>query len=40
MCAHNAKRDEFILKEETLVTESGGTAVWNPLSGKMLPVVN
>jgi len=40
MCAHNAKRDEFILKEETLVTESGGTAVWNPLSGKTLPVVN
>ena len=40
MCAHNAKRDEFILKEEIFVTESGGTKVWNPLSGTMLPVVN
>lgn len=40
MCAHNAKRDEFILKEETVVTESGKTALWNPLSGRMLPVVN
>ena len=38
MCAHNARRDEFILKP--LSIEAGGArALWNPLSGKMLPVV-
>jgi len=40
MCAHNARRDEFILKDETVTAEGGGAAVWNPLSGRMLPVVN
>lgn len=39
MCAHNARRDEFILKPLTVATESG-TALWNPLSGTTLPVVN
>ena len=37
MCAHNARRDEFILKPLTVRTEVGD-AVWNPLSGAMLPV--
>ena len=38
MCAHNARRDEFILKP--LAVETGdGRALWNPLSGSMLPVV-
>ena len=40
MCAHNANRDEFVLKEETVTTDNGGSARWNPLSGRMLPVVN
>lgn len=38
MCAHNAKRDEFILKPLTVETNDG-TAIWNPLSGTALPVV-
>ena len=38
MCAHNARRDEFILKPLTVETD-GGEAIWNPLSGKLLPVV-
>jgi pyruvate-formate lyase-activating enzyme len=38
MCAHNARRDEFILKPLTIET-SEGTAIWNPLSGTTLPVV-
>jgi hypothetical protein len=32
MCAHNARRDEFILKPITLSTDAG-PAIWNPLSG-------
>jgi hypothetical protein len=32
MCAHNAKRDEFILKPLTVETAQG-PAIWNPLSG-------
>ncbi len=39
MCAHNARRDEFILKPLALQTEQG-PAIWNPLSGATLPVVN
>ncbi len=39
MCAHNAKRDEFILKPIPLQTETGD-ALWNPLSGATLPVVH
>ena len=39
MCAFNARRDEFILKPLTVSTGSGG-ALWNPLSGSMLPVVS
>jgi hypothetical protein len=38
MCAHNAQRDEFILKPLALETPQG-PVVWNPLSGRMLPVV-
>jgi 7,8-dihydro-6-hydroxymethylpterin dimethyltransferase len=38
MCAHNARRDEFILKPVEVETEQG-RAIWNPLSGKLLPVV-
>jgi pyruvate-formate lyase-activating enzyme len=38
MCAHNAKRDEFILKPLTVATEAG-EAIWNPLSGSTLPVL-
>ena len=38
MCAFNAKRDEFILKPLT-VTAGSGTALWNPLSGSLLPVL-
>src|SRR3984893_7688538 len=38
MCAHNARRDEFILKPLAVDTE-GGQALWNPLSGSMLPVI-
>ena len=38
MCAHNARRDEFILKPLAVETEAG-RALWNPLSGSMLPVV-
>jgi pyruvate-formate lyase-activating enzyme len=38
MCAHNARRDEFILKPLAVETE-GGRALWNPLSGSMLPVI-
>jgi pyruvate-formate lyase-activating enzyme len=37
MCAHNARRDEFILKPVALTTDAG-PAIWNPLSGKTLPV--
>lgn len=40
MCAHNANRDEFVLKDETIRTAGGGRVVWNPLSGKLLPVVH
>ncbi len=39
MCAHNARRDEFILKPLALQTKQG-QAIWNPLSGSTLPVVN
>ena len=38
MCAHNARRDEFILKPLAVETEAG-RKLWNPLSGSMLPVV-
>ncbi len=38
MCAHNARRDEFILKPLAVDTEAG-RKLWNPLSGSMLPVV-
>ena len=38
MCAHNARREEFILKPLTIATREG-TAIWNPLSGTSLPVV-
>ena len=38
MCAHNARREEFILKPLTIATPEGA-AVWNPLSGTSLPVV-
>jgi 7,8-dihydro-6-hydroxymethylpterin dimethyltransferase len=37
MCAHNARRDEFLLKPLRIGTEEG-TAIWNPLSGRLLPV--
>jgi hypothetical protein len=40
MCAHNANRDEFVLRDETIRTAEGDRAVWNPLSGRLLPVVN
>lgn len=39
MCAFNARRDEFILKPVELAVE-GTRAVWNPLSGRTLPVVH
>ncbi len=39
MCAHNARRDDFILKPISVVTPDG-TNLWDPLSGKLLPVVN
>ena len=39
MCAHNARRDEFILKPLPIQT-GAGRALWNPLSGRTLPVVN
>ncbi|MGH9316669.1 MAG: radical SAM protein [Thermoanaerobaculia bacterium] len=38
MCAHNARRDEFILKPLEVDTAEG-RAVWNPLSGQLLPVI-
>ena len=38
MCAHNAKRDEFILKPLAVSTDAG-QGIWNPLSGVTLPVV-
>jgi uncharacterized radical SAM superfamily Fe-S cluster-containing enzyme len=38
MCAHNARREEFILRPVEVET-SDGRAVWNPLSGALLPVV-
>ncbi|MEO8430877.1 MAG: radical SAM protein [Acidobacteriota bacterium] len=38
MCAHNARRDEFILKP-IAVTTPDGEAMWNPLSGGTLPVL-
>lgn len=38
MCAHNAKRDEFILKPLSVRTEAG-EGIWNPLSGATLPVL-
>ena len=38
MCAHNARRDEFILKPLTVQTDAGN-AIWNPLSGATLPVL-
>ncbi len=38
MCAHNARRDEFILKPLSVRTEAG-ESIWNPLSGATLPVV-
>jgi hypothetical protein len=39
MCAFNARRDEFILKPVGVET-GDGRAVWNPLSGKTLPVLH
>ena len=36
MCAHNARRDEFILKPVNLATDAG-PVIWNPLSGATLP---
>ena len=39
MCAHNARRDEFILRP-LLVQTAQGEALWNPLSGATLPAVN
>jgi pyruvate-formate lyase-activating enzyme len=39
MCAHNARREEFILRPLAVETAEG-RAIWNPLSGAMLPVVN
>lgn len=38
MCAHNAKRDEFILKPLGVRTDAG-QGIWNPVSGVTLPVV-
>lgn len=38
MCAHNARRDEFILKPLSVQTDAG-EAIWNPLSGATLPVL-
>jgi hypothetical protein len=38
MCAHNARRDEFILKPVAVDT-AGGRAFWNPLTGATLPVI-
>jgi uncharacterized radical SAM superfamily Fe-S cluster-containing enzyme len=38
MCAHNARRDEFILKPIALETGEG-RRLWNPLSGSALPVL-
>lgn len=38
MCAFNARRDEFILQPVAL-EEHGTRTIWNPLSGKALPVV-
>ncbi len=38
MCAHNARRDEFILKPLAVKTEVG-EGIWNPLSGATLPVL-
>jgi hypothetical protein len=40
MCEHNARRDEFILKPIALPSRTASPALWNPLSGKPLPVVN
>ncbi|MEP6993279.1 MAG: radical SAM protein [Acidobacteriota bacterium] len=40
MCAHNARRDEFILKPIPVATPDGTAGLWDPLSGKLLPVVN
>ena len=37
MCAHNARRDEFILKPLAVRT-GAGQGIWNPLSGVTLPV--
>ena len=36
MCAHNAKRDDYILKPVELV-KTGKKVLWNPLTGKELP---
>jgi uncharacterized radical SAM superfamily Fe-S cluster-containing enzyme len=38
MCAHNARRDEFILQPLEVQTDAG-TAVWNPMTGALLPVL-
>jgi hypothetical protein len=38
MCAHNARRDEFILRPVPIETEEG-RRIWNPLSGASLPVL-
>jgi 7,8-dihydro-6-hydroxymethylpterin dimethyltransferase len=34
MCAHNARRDEYILKKVS-VTQDGAKMIWNPLTGKV-----
>jgi hypothetical protein len=39
MCAHNARREEFILEPVRLDTPRG-PALWDPLSGRTLPVLN
>jgi hypothetical protein len=40
MCEHNARRDEFILKPIALARRTASQALWDPLSGKLLPVVS
>ncbi|HEY7863863.1 MAG TPA: radical SAM protein [Thermoanaerobaculia bacterium] len=37
MCAHNARRDEFILKPLPIAA-AGESKLWDPLSGRLLPV--
>ena len=39
MCAHNARRDDYILRPVAVET-GGGRAIWNPLTGAELPVAD